>query len=81
MRATQETMEAAVRTYQPKNYQGKVLLILPSERPFHGNALPGWQSVISRNAHLLYLDGNHRELLHGENILRVADTITGLLHR
>ena len=79
LRAAQETMEAAVHTYQPKSYCGNVLLILPSERPCHQNFLPGWQSVLPRNLHILYSDGNHRELLDANNLDRIAERFSHLL--
>ena len=41
-------IEAAALAYQPEKYEGKVLLLLASDRPPHVNFLPGWQAVVPR---------------------------------
>jgi amino acid adenylation domain-containing protein len=74
-RIGQKTIEAAAVKYQPKRYDGKVLLLLASERPPHKNFLPGWQAVVPSSLHTHYLDAHHRELLKGENARGVAKAI------
>jgi thioesterase domain-containing protein len=79
MRVTQELIEAASRGYQPEKYEGKVLLLLASDRPPHRNFLPGWQAVVPRNLHTHYVDGHHRELEKTQNMQSVADAIVSHL--
>ena len=63
MSVGQEMMETAASRYQPKKYEGKVLLLLAAKRPSYVNLLPGWQEVIPHNLHAQYVDGYHRDLL------------------
>jgi amino acid adenylation domain-containing protein len=79
MRITQEMIEDAARAYQPEKYEGKVLLLLASDRPPHLNFVPGWKAVVPRNLHTHYVDGHHRELLDGQNVQSVADAIASHL--
>jgi thioesterase domain-containing protein/acyl carrier protein len=79
MRIAQETIETAALAYQPKNYDGKVLLLLASERPPHVNFLPGWQAVVPHNLQVKYVDAHHRDLLKPENVRSVADAIVSQL--
>ena len=51
-------IEAAASGYQPKKYDGKVLLLLASDHPLM-DFLPGWQALVPRNLHAHYLDGRH----------------------
>ena len=46
VKIAQEMLETAAAAYQPKRYDGSVLLILASERPPHLDYLPAWQKVI-----------------------------------
>ena len=71
----QRTIELAALKYDPKEYDGKVLLLLASERPPHVNRLAGWQAVVPRELHALYVDSHHRDLLKAENVRKVADAI------
>lgn len=71
-------LNAAVLAYQPEKYEGKVLLLLASDRPPHVNLLPGWRAVV-RNLHTHYVDGHHRDLLDTRNVRNVADAIVSHL--
>ena len=71
----QEMIETAAFDYRPKQYQGKVLLLLASERPPHVNYLPGWQAVIPGNLHTEYVEGHHRNLITGPYVEGIADAI------
>jgi amino acid adenylation domain-containing protein len=75
VKIAQETVEAAASMYQPRQYDGKVLLLLASERPPHLDFLPGWRAVVPSSLHTQYLDGHHEELTRGPNGQRVADAI------
>jgi amino acid adenylation domain-containing protein len=68
MKVAQDLVEAAALSFKPKKYDGRVLLLLASDRPPHQNLVPGWQSVISRNLYTHYLSGHHRELTNPENL-------------
>lgn len=74
-RIAQEMIETAAFEYQPKRYEGKVLLVLAAERPPHVNLLPGWQAVIAGNLNTEYVEGNHRDLIETPYVRYVADTI------
>jgi len=73
------TIDAAARAYRPERYDGKVLLLLASERPPHVNRLPGWQAVVPHNLHVQYLSAHHRDLLKGETARTVAGFIVSHL--
>ena len=75
---TQELIEAAAMAYEPQKYDGKVLLVLASERPPHSNILPGWQAVVS-DLHTEVLNVHHRDLFKANNARRVADAIVAEL--
>ena len=79
MTVAQAMVKAAVSAYQPKKYEGKVLLLMASERPAHMNLLPGWQSVIPHNLHTQYLDGHRNDLLKVPNVQSVVDAIVSHL--
>jgi thioesterase domain-containing protein len=72
-------LQAAALAYEPKSYEGEVLLLLASERPPHVDFLPGWQAVVSRNLHAQYVEGHHRDFLEGKNARSVADAIVSHL--
>ena len=74
-KAAQEMIEAAAFAYHPEKYDGKVLLLLASDRPPHANFLPGWQKAIPRNLHAQYIDAHHSELTNAQNARTIADTI------
>jgi thioesterase domain-containing protein/acyl carrier protein len=78
MSIVQEISEAAIFKYQPGKYEGKVLLLLASDRAPHANFLSGWQAVV-RDLHIRYLDGHHRDLLTAENVGSVRDAIASQL--
>jgi hypothetical protein len=75
VKIAQETIEVAASVYQPRQYDGKVLLLLASERPPHLDFLPGWRAVVPSSLHTQYLDGHHEELTRGLSGQRVADAI------
>jgi amino acid adenylation domain-containing protein len=79
IRVVQETVEAAARGYRPEKYEGKVLLLLASERPPHVNPLPGWQALFPGDLHAQYVDGHHRDLLTTKCVRIVADAIISQL--
>ena len=79
IRVVQETIEAAARAYQPEKYEGKVLLLLASERPPHVNFLPGWQALVPRNLRTQYVDGHHRDLLTVKCARSIVDAIVSHL--
>lgn len=79
LRAAQDLIEAAVYTYRPMTYEGKVLLLLASDRPAHWNFLPGWQAVLRRNLYAQYVDGYHNELMRAPYARSVADSIVTCL--
>ena len=75
---TQELIESAAIAYVPQKYDGKVLLVLASERPPHSNFLPGWQAVAS-DLHTEILNAHHRDLFKANNARRVAEAIIAQL--
>jgi amino acid adenylation domain-containing protein len=78
-RVAQEILEAAALAYQPKRYEGKVLLILASDHPPHKDLLPGWQVVVPAGLHTRYVNAHHRDLLKGESVRSVAEAIVSHL--
>ena len=75
VKIAQEMLETAAATYQPKRYDGSVLLILASERPPHLDYLPAWQKVIPRSLHAQYFAGHHEDLVKEESAQRVGEAI------
>jgi thioesterase domain-containing protein len=75
MSIAREMIETAARGYQPKNYEGEVLLLLASERPPHLNFLSGWQAVVPRSLHARYVDGHRKDLMKSPYVKGVADAI------
>ena len=78
-RVAREILNAAVLAYRPQRYEGKVLLLLASDRPPHLNLLPGWLAVVPGNLHTQYVDAHRRNLLDPENAQTVADAIVSHL--
>ena len=73
--AESDMLQAAALAYRPPRFEGKVLLILASERPPHVNYLPGWQTVVAGDLQIQYVEGHHRDFPN-ETVLRsVADAI------
>jgi thioesterase domain-containing protein len=75
VKIAQEMLEAAAAAYVPKRYDGRVLVILASERPPHLDSLPAWQKVIPHGLHTQYFDGHHEDLSKAENAGRIAAAI------
>jgi amino acid adenylation domain-containing protein len=76
----QEMVKRAVLAYQPEKYEGKVLLLLASERSPHLDLLPGWQSVVAPHGlHIQYLDGHRSDLLKLPKVRKVVDAIVSHL--
>jgi amino acid adenylation domain-containing protein len=71
----QEMLETAASAYRPKQYDGRVLVVLASERPPHLDFLPAWQMVVPNNLHAQYLEGHHEDLIKGQSAQRVVDAI------
>jgi amino acid adenylation domain-containing protein len=78
MRVAQRVIEAAACAHEPDKYEGKVLLVLASNRPPHLNFLSGWQPVITRDLHVQYVNAHHRDLLDERNVRCIADAIVEL---
>ena len=72
----QRLIDTGVSVYQPKRYDGRVLLLLASERPPDIDVLPGWQTLVPSGLHTQYLDGYHEELTKGLSAQRVVDAIS-----
>jgi amino acid adenylation domain-containing protein len=75
----QHIIEAAARLYVPETYEGKVLLILASNRPPHRDFHPGWQSVVTQGLHTQHIQAHHRELLEPQHARNIADAVTRLI--
>ncbi len=75
----QKMVRTAVRAYQPKKYEGSVLLLLASDRPPHLDLSAGWQSVVAHNLDIQYLDGHRHDLLKLPNVRNVVDAIVSNL--
>jgi amino acid adenylation domain-containing protein len=75
----QQMIETAASAYQPQKYEGKVLLLLASDRPPHVDFLPGWQAVVARDLHTQYVDAHHSELTRAQNVRSIADAIAAHL--
>jgi thioesterase domain-containing protein len=78
-RIAQKAIERAALKYRPKMYDGKVLLLLASERPPHHDFLPAWQAVVPHDLHMQYMEGHHRDLLKGESARSVAEAMAAQL--
>src|SRR5208282_1315626 len=72
-------LQAAALAYQPEKYEGKVLLILASERPPHVNLLHGWQKVVPDNLYAQYVGAHHRDFQKEKVLRSVADVIVSHL--
>jgi amino acid adenylation domain-containing protein len=70
-----ELIEVAAFAYDPGKYEGKVLLILSTERDPYLNFLPGWQGVVEHDLNARFVDGLHRDLITPENVRDIADVI------
>ncbi len=79
MKVAQDLVEAAALSFKPKRYDGRVLLLLASDRPPHQNLVPGWQVVVTRNLYTHYLSGHHRELTNPENLRSAGAVIAAHL--
>jgi thioesterase domain-containing protein len=77
--AAQEMIEAAALTYRPGKYQGKVLLLMASDRPPQVDYLDGWRSVIAGDFNFQYVDGHHSELIRIPHVRGVAEAINSHL--
>jgi len=75
----QELIELASTTYQPLAYDGKVLLLLASDRPPHLNFLPEWQALVPHSLYEMTLDGHHTDMTKEHNVQVIADAISSHL--
>jgi amino acid adenylation domain-containing protein len=71
----QGMLERAAAVFQPRQYDGRVLVVLADERPPHLDFLPAWQKVIPANLDAQTLPGHHEDLIYGESAHRVAKVI------
>ncbi len=71
----QGMLERAAAMFQPRQYDGRVLVVLADERPPHLDFLPAWQKVIPTNLDAQTLPGHHEDLIYGESAHRVAKVI------
>jgi thioesterase domain-containing protein len=76
LRSAYEMVEAAASRYRPETYDGKVLLVLASDRPPDVEPLPGWQAVVPSRLSWQYVDGHHSELLRAPSVGGVAAAIS-----
>jgi amino acid adenylation domain-containing protein len=67
--AEDDVLQAAALAYRPPKFEGKVLLILASERPPHVDYLPGWRTVVTGDLQTQYVEGHHRDFPN-ESVLR-----------
>jgi hypothetical protein len=79
LRVGQERIEVAASSYRPRNYEGRVLLLMASVRAPHINFLPGWQTCVPFNLHAQYLEGHHNELTSESNVQSIAAAIASHL--
>jgi thioesterase domain-containing protein len=75
LRIAQELIETAAFSYRPRLYDGKVLLLLASEHSPQFDFVPAWQAVIPHDLYVQFLDTHHRDLMKGETVRNVANTI------
>jgi amino acid adenylation domain-containing protein len=79
MRMAQRMVRSAALAYEPKRYDGNVLLLVASEHSPHQNIIPGWRAVVPRNLHTQGVTGHRRDLLNVPNVHTVAEAITSQL--
>jgi thioesterase domain-containing protein len=75
LRIAQDLIETAAFSYHPQLYDGKVLLLLASEHSPHHDFVPAWQAVVPRDLCVQFVDTHHRDLMKGETVRNVANTI------
>lgn len=75
----QKMIEAAASAYRGERYDGKVLLLLASDRAPHVNFLPEWQALVPHSLHVEYVAGHHSDLLKPPYVQTVADAIASHL--
>jgi thioesterase domain-containing protein len=75
LRIAQELIETASLAYNPRTYDGKVLLLLASEHSPQNNFVPGWQLVVPHHLCVQFVDTHHRDLMKGETVRNVANAI------
>ena len=68
-------IETAARHYRPQKYNGRVLLLLASDRSRHVNFLPGWRAVMDDNLHVEHIDAHHDDLVLPPVVNIVANAI------
>jgi amino acid adenylation domain-containing protein len=75
LRIAQELIETATLAYNPRIYDGKVLLLLASQHSPQNNFVPGWQLVVPHDLCVQVVDTHHRDLMKGETVRNVANAI------
>ena len=68
-------IETAAVAYQPPKYEGKVLLLLATERDPAFDFLSGWKPLLPNGLCSLYVDGRHREVITPRNVRDIASII------
>jgi thioesterase domain-containing protein len=71
----QQLIETSAKEYYPERYDGRVLLLLASERPPHVDFLPSWKAVIPENLHIHYVSGHHNDLMKAPCVGEIAEAI------
>jgi thioesterase domain-containing protein/acyl carrier protein len=79
MGTAQRMIESAALKYTPKEYDGKVLLLLASDRPSYVNRLLEWKAVVPQDLHVQYVNAHHRDLLKPNNARSIANAIVSEL--
>lgn len=74
MRTAQEMVQMAVFKYNPKRYEGKVVLIQASER-LHMDLFPAWQEVVRKGLETKYVEGHHDDLMKDDSVQAVGKAV------
>jgi hypothetical protein len=72
---THHLIERAAVVYQPRQYQGNVLLLLATERDPAFDFLSGWKPLVPNGLCSVYVDGRHREIITPDNVRDIAGII------
>jgi thioesterase domain-containing protein/acyl carrier protein len=70
-----ELIKSAVFSYRPQEYDGRMLLFLPSETNPHVKSFLGWQTVATSNMQTHYVGTHHREMMDPQSARDIADAI------
>ncbi|MEM7331934.1 MAG: amino acid adenylation domain-containing protein [Chloroflexota bacterium] len=73
----------AIDTYQPKSWNGRVLLLKAKSRPLFGRSDPivAWQKLVgNENLTAVEVDGSHEGMFHQPHVQPLSDVIKGSLN-